>query len=51
MVFNCPQAAMQHHNQHKQPYFEAAVMIWGRETTVKIEADKQKIKTFLKICK
>ena len=51
MVFNCPEAATQHHNQHKQPYYEATVMIWGRETAVKKEADKQEIKTFVKISK
>ena len=47
MVFNCPKAATQHHSQHKQPYSEAAVIIRGRETTVKIGADKQRIKTFV----
>ena len=47
MVFNCPKAATQHRNQHKQPYYEATMMIWGSETTVKIGADKQKIKTFV----
>ena len=51
MVFNCPKAATQHRNQHKQPYYEAAVMIWGREITVKIGAEKQKIKTFVQISK
>ena len=24
MVFNCPKAATQHRNQHKQPYYEAS---------------------------
>ena len=47
MVFNCPKVAKQHRNQHKQPYYEATVMIWDRETTVKIGSDKQKIKTFV----
>ena len=47
MVFNCPKAATQHHSQHKQPYYEATVMIRGRETTIKTGAVKQKIKTFL----
>ena len=28
-------------------YYEATVMIRGRETTVKIRADKEKIKTFV----
>ena len=47
MVFNCPKAATQHHNQHKQPYYEATVMIRGRETTVKTGVVKQKMKTFV----
>ena len=47
MVLNCPKAATQHLIQHKQPYYEATVMIWGRKTAVKKEADKQKIKTFV----
>ena len=51
MTFNCPKSAMQHHNQHKQPYYEATVMIQSRETTVKIRVDKQKIKTFVYIIK
>ena len=51
MVFNCPKAATQHHNQHKQPYYEGTVMIRGRKTTVKIGADKQKIKTLCKFVK
>ena len=50
MVFNCPKAATQHHNQHKYSYYEATVMIRARETTVKIGADKQ-IKTFVYISK
>ena len=45
MVFNCPKAVTQYRNQHKSSYYEATVMILGRETT----ADKQKIKTFVKI--
>ena len=49
MVFNCPKAVTQYRNQHKSSYYEATVMILGRETTVKIGADKQKIKTFVKI--
>ena len=51
MVFNCPKAATKHHNQHKQPYYEATVIIRGRETTVKTELDKQKIRTFVCINK
>ena len=47
MGFSYPKAATQHHNQHKQPYYDATVIIWGRETTVKIEVDKQKIKIFV----
>ena len=39
-MFNCPKAATQHHNQHNWLYYEATVMICGRETTVKIGADK-----------
>ena len=27
MVFNCPKAATQHHNQQKQPYYDVTVMI------------------------
>ena len=44
MVFSYPKAATQHHNQDKKPYYETIVIIWGRETTVKIGVDKQKIK-------
>ena len=33
------------------PYYEATVIIRGRETTVKIGADKQKIKAFVYINK
>ena len=52
MVFNClTDAATQHHNQQIQPYYEAKMMIWGRKATVKIGADKQKIKTFVYISK
>ena len=51
MVFNCPKAAMQHHNQLKQLHYQAMMMIWGREATVKIGADKQKIKPFVYINK
>ena len=47
MVFNCPRAATQHRNQNILPYDEATVMIWGRETTVKIGTDKQKITIFV----
>ena len=50
-MFNYPKAAMQHHNQHKEPYYEAKVMIQGRKTTVKIGTDKQKIKPFASISK
>ena len=46
MVFSYPKVATQHHNQHNQPYYEATVIIWGREGTVKIGVDKQKIKIF-----
>ena len=44
MTFNCLKSAMQHRNQHKQPYYEATVMIWGKETTVKLGTDKRKKK-------
>ena len=50
-MFNCPKSAMHHHNQRKQPYYEATVIIQSRETTVKIRVDKQKIKTFVYIIK
>ena len=51
MVFNCPKAATQHQNQHKLSYCGATIMIGGRETTVKIGANNQMIKTFVYIRK
>ena len=36
MVFNCPKAATQYHDQHNQLYYEATMIIWDRETTAKM---------------
>ena len=43
-MFNYQKAATQHHNQLKQPYYEAKVMIQGRKQPLKQGQTNKRLK-------